>query len=92
MKLLDPLSVAYALMRSEAEVDGGSGGGTRPTVVRFTLLSWVGEQTPPMRKAKLSTARGAALALLSPYHDEKLNLCAHEDVVSALSAGSSAAA
>ena len=37
------------------------------------LVSWVGGEVAPMRKAKLSTMRGAATSALGPFHAELLN-------------------
>ena len=56
----------YALVRVTQQVD-------RSTTVKFVLISWVGEQVAPMRKAKLSTLRGSATEVLSPFHAEMLN-------------------
>ena len=80
--LMDDSAILYALVRTEHFVDQAIG--VRPKVPRFTLLSWVGEPTPPMRKAKLSTLRGGAVELLSPFHDEHLNLSSHEEISNAL--------
>ena len=64
---LAPSELLYALVRVTQQVD-------RSTTVKFALISWVGEQVAPMRKAKLSTLRGAATELLSPFHAELLNV------------------
>ncbi|EOD41815.1 hypothetical protein EMIHUDRAFT_431815 [Emiliania huxleyi CCMP1516] len=55
----DPASAQWALLRTEHEM-GSAEDVVRPKVTRFTLLSWVGEQTPPLRRAKLTTLRGEA--------------------------------
>jgi len=64
---LQPAVVLYALVRVSKQVD-------RSTTVKFALVSWVGEEVAPMRKAKLSTLRGAATEVLSPFHTELLNV------------------
>ena len=63
---LDKDALLYALVRVSQQVD-------RSTTVKFVLVSWVGEEVPPLRKAKLSTLRGAATEVLSPFHVEVLN-------------------
>ena len=60
--------------------------------VKFALVSWVGEDVPPLRKAKLSTLRGAVTELLSPVHTELLNVSeaaavTHDQIMSALEKG-----
>jgi hypothetical protein len=80
--LMDERSILYGLVRTEHRMENTAG--VQPRVSRFSLLSWVGEQTPPMRKAKLSTLRGAAVDLLSPCHEEFLNLSTRDEVMYAL--------
>jgi hypothetical protein len=80
--LMDEEAMLYALVRTEHRMEHAAG--VKPMASRFTLLSWVGEQTPPMRKAKLSTLRGAAVDLLAPCHEEYLNLSTREEVSNAL--------
>ena len=74
----------YALVRVSQQVD-------RSTTVKFALVSWVGEEVAPMRKAKLSTLRGAATEVLSPFHAELLNAhdvsaVSHENIMKLLEA------
>ena len=64
--MLTPQLLGYALVRVSQQVD-------RSTTVKFALVSWVGEEVPPARKAKLSTLRGSATEVLSPFHVEVLN-------------------
>ena len=40
----------------------------------------VGDDVPPMRKARLSSMRGQAAAVLSPYHTELLNVATAAEV------------
>ena len=56
----------YALVRVEQKVDAS-------TTVKFVLVSWIGNDVAPMRKAKLSTKRGAATTAIGPFHAEMLN-------------------
>ena len=72
--LLAADSLLYALVRVTQQVD-------RSTTVKFALVSWVGEHVPPMRKAKLSTLRGAATEVLGSVHAEIMNA----DAVAAVS-------
>lgn len=88
--LMDESAILYALVRTELRLEHAAG--VWPRVSRFTLLSWVGEQTPPMRKAKLSTLRGAAVDLLSPCHEAHLNLSTPDEVSEALRKAASAVA
>lgn len=53
----------YALVRLTQIVD-------RSTTIKFAFVSWVGDDVPPLRKAKLSTLRGEATQLLAPVHTE----------------------
>ena len=48
--------------------------------VKFALVSWVGEEVAPMRKARLSSLRGQASSVLSPYHTELLNVASAAEV------------
>jgi len=74
LPLLDGGQVLYALLRVSQLVDG------RVSSVKFALVSWVGEAVPALRKAKLSTLRGAVAEALSPYHAELLNCSDPKDV------------
>jgi len=87
----DPASAQWALLRTEHEM-GSAEDVVRPKVTRFTLLSWVGEQTPPLRRAKLTTLRGEAQEVLSPFNEEKLNLSSEAEAASALREAAAAAA
>ena len=51
-----------------------------PNEVKFALVSWVGEEVAPMRKARLSSLRGQASSVLSPYHTELLNVASAAEV------------
>ena len=64
---LTPGALLYALVRVGQQVD-------RSYTVKFALVSWVGEEVAPLRKAKLSSMRGQASQLLSPFHTELLNV------------------
>jgi len=88
--LMDESAILYALVRTELRLEHAAG--VWPRVSRFRLLSWVGEQTPPMRKAKLSTLRGAAVDLLSPCHEAHLNLSTPDEVSEVLRKAASAVA
>jgi len=64
---LDKAQVMHGLVRVSQQVD-------RSTTVKFAALSWLGDEVPPLRKAKLSSMRGAADKVLSPVHAELLNV------------------
>ena len=59
--------VLHGLVRVSQQVD-------RSATVKFAALSWLGDEVPPLRKAKLSSMRGAVDKLLSPVHAELLNV------------------
>jgi len=74
----------YGLVRVSQQIDNS-------TTVKFVLVSWVGEEVAPMRKAKLSTLRGAATEVLSPFHAELLNVAdaksvTHDSIMALLAA------
>lgn len=69
-------ALLYALVRVTQTIDAS-------VTVKFALVSWVGEQVAPMRKAKLSAMRGQATALLSPHHTELLNVSSPNEVTHA---------
>lgn len=56
----------YVLLRLTQQVD-------KSLTTKFCLVSWVGDEVPPMRKARLSTLRGSATSALGPFHAELLN-------------------
>uniref|UniRef100_A0A7S3AUC2 ADF-H domain-containing protein n=1 Tax=Haptolina ericina TaxID=156174 RepID=A0A7S3AUC2_9EUKA len=74
--LLDAAHMMYGLVRLSQVVD-------QSTIVKFAFVSWLGDNVPPMRKAKLSTIRGAASELLSPFNTELLNVTVPTDVSNA---------
>jgi len=63
---LDISSVLYALVRVTQQIDASA-------TIKFVLVSWVGDEVAPMRKARLSTLRGSATSALGPFHAEMLN-------------------
>ena len=69
-------ALLYALVRVTQTIDAS-------VVVKFALVSWVGEQVAPMRKAKLSSMRGQATGLLSPHHTELLSVSSPGEVTHA---------
>ena len=73
---LDASQVMYGLLRLTQRIDSS-------TTVKFACVSWLGDAVPPMRRAKLSAVRGAALDAVSPYHTELLNVTSAADVTAA---------
>ena len=71
--LLTADALLYALVRVTQTIDAS-------VTVKFALVSWVGEQVAPMRKAKLSAMRGQATGLLSPHHTELLSVSSPGEV------------
>lgn len=63
---LEAKSVLYALVRVTQQIDASA-------TIKFVLISWVGDEVAPMRKARLSTLRGSATSALGPFHAEMLN-------------------
>jgi len=74
--LFDPAQILYALVRLTQVVD-------RSVTTKFAFISWVGDDVPPTRKAKLSTLRGDVTQLLAPVHTELLNVTVPADVSNA---------
>jgi len=66
----------YALVRVKQMIDAS-------VTIKFALISWVGEEVAPMRKARLSSLRGQASTVLSPYHTELLNVASAAEVTHA---------
>jgi len=66
----------YALVRVKQAIDAS-------VTVKFALISWMGEEVAPMRKARLSSLRGQAATALSPYHTELLNVASATEVTHA---------
>ena len=69
-------ALLYALVRVNQTIDAS-------VTVKFALVSWVGEDVPPLRQAKLASMRGQASQLLSPYHTELLNVATAAEVTHA---------
>ncbi len=58
---LDPKQVLYGLIRVTEVID-------KSTTVKFVFLFWLGEEVPPMTKARVTTHKGNVEAKLAPYH------------------------
>lgn len=63
---LKDTELLFALVRVKQQIDASA-------TIKFVLVSWVGGEVAPMRKAKLSTLRGATTSALGPFHAELLN-------------------
>jgi len=72
--LLQSNQLLYALVRVVHMVDGQVG------ATKFLMISWIGEEVPPLRKAKLSVLRGGVQQWLSPYSAELLNVTSINEI------------
>ncbi|TGO28036.1 hypothetical protein BPAE_0033g00380 [Botrytis paeoniae] len=70
---LDPTQAQYAYLRVEYANDSES------SRVKFAFITWIGEQTKVMRKARVSIESGAVKAVLN-HHSVSIDARSMEDV------------
>lgn len=58
---LDSKQVLYGLVRVTEVID-------KSVTVKFVFVYWLGDDVPPMAKARVTTHKGAVEAKLAPYH------------------------
>lgn len=69
---LQPDSINYGLVRVYDCYDGH-------TTTKFVLILWVGENVKIMRKARITTHKGAVLDFLGQYHTD-IPCSSHDEV------------